>query len=58
MKNPSVDLSHTRVLYFYLSVFHWHAVWCVPALRVPLVHSQYYLNHFRACPAGARFILK
>ena len=35
--------------YFYiiscLSAFHCAAVWCVPALRVPLVHSQ--INHFR-----------
>ena len=30
---------------FSVSVFHCAAVWCVPALRVPLVHSQ--INHFR-----------
>ena len=28
-----------------MSVFHTAAVWCVPALRVPLVHSL--INHFR-----------
>ena len=31
--------------YFFSVGFFTAAVWCVPALRVPLVHSQ--INHFR-----------
>ena len=32
--------------------FFTAAVWCVPALRVPLVHSL--INHFRKIKSGVR----
>ena len=33
---------------------HCRRVWCVPALRVPLVHSQ--INHFRRLPPTPRVV--
>ena len=42
---PKPTLSPFTRGYLSLCRFFTAAVWCVPALRVPLVHSQ--INHFR-----------
>ena len=42
---PTPTLSPFARGYLFLCRFFIAAVWCVPALRVPLVHSL--INHFR-----------
>ena len=49
---PTPTLSPFARGYLSLCRFFTAAVWCVPALRVPLVHSL--INHFRQkCPLFA-----
>ena len=49
---PTPTLSPFARGYLSLCRFFTAAVWCVPALRVPLVHSQ--INHFRQKNAPRR----
>ena len=48
---PTPTLSPFARGYLSLCRFFTAAVWCVPALRVPLVHSL--INHFRQKKRGA-----
>ena len=49
---PKPTLSPFARGYLSLCRFFTAAVWCVPALRVPLVHSL--INHFRQNPFATR----
>ena len=51
---PEPTLSPFTRGYLSLCRFFTAAVWCVPALRVPLVHSL--INHFRQNKAEARLL--
>ena len=53
---PKPTLSPCTRVPFSVSVFSTAAVWCVPALRVPLVHSL--ISHFRQKERGqGRFLV-